>query len=349
MNTTIRKRIIRAALGVALATSLIASGPASADRDPSFTSVPQRPAEEHVLTTLTPRDNLRFETFETIPDAGRADSFQSVQAGTGANAGYGGADDIKAGPGCSIQCITSGVAYARGPAAELVVKTDTLARIWIHVEGPNGYYRVMNSGADEAMQFNAYFDDLEAGTTYTAWAVAKDTQNYESEAHGSFTTLVRNIEISYYQADLIERAFDDSADFKLQVWLDGEFDDDYNAFNLQAEGYTVPLGINSIELNDVERYLDFAIQLVEAPDPCNNLNTDVLKFGPGYCPFFSYAALLEGENDLDARPADATSWTEWTLGRTLERPTVLLWPYYDDQLLFTVPVYITVNYNPWWY
>ena len=342
MNAKITRRILQAALGAALAASLILTGSASADRGPASISVVEKPANEQILTVLTTPDSRD----QTSPDGGGRNSIRSVQQGQ--QGGYGAIDDLKAGPGCSIQCITSGIAYARGPAAELVVKTDTLARIWIHVDGPDGYSRVMSSGADEVMQFNAYFDDLQAGTTYTAWAVAKDKQNYESEAYGGFTTLVRNIEIDFSQANLIERAFSDPADFKLDVWLDGGFDDDYGDSNLPADGYTVPLGIHTIQMNDVDRYLDFAIELVEAPDACNNLTTDILTFGPGYCPFFSYAALLDGENDLDARPADATSWTEWTLSRTLERPAAL-WSSYDDQLLFTVPISITVSYKPWWY
>jgi hypothetical protein len=331
-----------------LATSLLATGSASADRGVDHFAALDRATEEYVLGDFTPEQGARLFFIGQPADSGprSGGTTDYVQAGSPSNGGIGGPDDFKAGVGCSIQCITSGVAYGRGPDALLVVKTDTLARIWIHVTGPNGYERVMNSGADEVMEFKAFFDDLEAGTTYQAWAEAKDTQNYESEAHGKFTTLERNVEISYAFADLIERAYGSDAKFDMDVWLDGSFDEDLDAYNMVAEGYTLGLGINSIQLDDVGQYLDFAIQLYEAPDYCNNVgNIDEVYFGPGSCSFLSFAELLEGDNDLDARPADADSWTEWTLHPTMERPAAL-WPPYDDELLFTVDVTLHVTYTP---
>jgi hypothetical protein len=351
MNGIFGMHFARAALGAVLASAILLPSAVSADRGLDFTSAPERPIEEYVLGEFRIEDRSvdDFLVFVDDGDMGGADAYGGMQSygstSQTANAGYDAADDFKAGPGCSIQCITSGVAYARGPNAKLVVKTDTLARIWIHVEGPNGYYRVENSGADEVMEFGFVFDDLQAGTTYQAWAVAKDMENYESEAHGSFTTLERNVEIFYTGADLIERAFGSDADFKEGVWINGAFDDDYTSYDLPADGYFLSLGINYIQLNDVERYLDFGIELYEAPDNCNNLTLgDNLYFGPT-CGFMSFAKVLEGEDDLDARPAGADSWTEWTLHRTMERPSGL-WQTYDPQLLFEVPVTLYVTYTP---
>jgi hypothetical protein len=356
MKAIVRSPISRAILGAVLTAGLLAASTASADRGSSITTEPQRPPEEFVLSYLRPDDdNGRLQLVPTSPDGSDTSptSFpgaSSLQTNPDpAQGGVNGADDFKAGPGCSIQCITSGVAYARGPNAKLVVKTDTEARIWIHVSGPDGYYRVENSGADEVMEFGVVFDDLQAGTTYEAWAVAKDKENFESEAHGGFTTLERYVTISFSTAHLIERAYGSDADFKMDVWLNGAFDDDLTAHNLIEEDGDVLLGINFVEEDWVDRYLDFAIQLYEAPDYCNNLgNIDNPYFGPGSCSFLSFAELLEGENDLDARPDDATSWTEWTLNRTLELPAGL-WPPYDDQLIFEVPVSLHVEYHPWWY
>lgn len=347
MEITTTRRIAQAFMGGLLATAIIAGGTASADRG-GFTTVPEKPIEEHVLTVL--RDDSRDSRLGLKvagTDDGRTAIPGSFQIGTpSTNSGFGGPGDYKAGPGCSIQCITSGVAYARGPNAKLVVKTDTEARIWIHVQGPNGYYRVQDSGATEVMEFGALFDDLHAGTTYQAWAVAKDKQNYEATRSGSFTTLVRNVEIAFTHADLIDRAYN-SSEFKKQVWMNGGWDDDHTAHGLIAENNDVLLGINFIKYTDVDRYMDFAIQLTEYTSTCNNLGyPDQTYHGPGSCSFLSFAKLLEGQNDLDARPADATSWTEWTLQRTLERPSGL-WPLYDDELRFTVPVSIKVTYVPW--
>jgi hypothetical protein len=96
-------------------------------------------------------------------------------------------DDLKAGPGCSIQCITSGVAYAHGSDAELVVTTDTPARIWIMVWNDDEHY-IVNSEV-LVQSFSHLFDDLTPGTTYSAMATAVDAAGYVSDAVGSFTTL----------------------------------------------------------------------------------------------------------------------------------------------------------------
>src|SRR5688572_6024588 len=188
METIPGNAISRAILGGVLTAALLVASTASADRGSTIATAPEEPPKEYVLTYLRPDDNeLPRQLAATAPDGtttGRSVAGAS-DLQTTPNTSHGGispADDFKAGPGCSIQCITSGVGYARGPKAKLVVKTDTEARIWIHVSGPDGYYRVENSGADEVMEFGVVFDDLEAGTTYEAWAVAKDKENYESEA-----------------------------------------------------------------------------------------------------------------------------------------------------------------------
>jgi hypothetical protein len=108
---------------------------------------------------------------------------------TGAPGGTNGAhtsiDDLKGGPGCSIQCITSGVAYAHGVDAELVVTTDTPAHIWIMVWNDDEHYIV---DSDVLVQsFSHLFDDLTPGTTYSAMATAVDAAGYVSDAVGSFT------------------------------------------------------------------------------------------------------------------------------------------------------------------
>ncbi len=350
MKLSISKRMTQIALGAVVATGLLAAaGTASADRGADSLASPTRTPDEYVLTVLRDDSTRGIDNFRTAPSSvgvvgvGAMTGFQTTAPSSGSP--YSDIDDYKAGPGCSIQCITSGLAYARGPAAKLVVKTDTMARIWIHVTG-NGYDRTMNSGADEVMEFGAYFDDLKAGTTYHATVTAKDEEGYEATRSGDFTTLERNVEINYNVANFVERAYGGDADFRMTVWHDGQWDDDLAAYNLPAEDFHVGLGIHFDQYNDVDRYLDFGIELTEAPDYCNNLGyPDNLYFGPGSCSFLSFASVLDGENDLDARPADATSWTEWTLHRTMERPSGL-WPSYDDQLLFEIPVTLVVTYTP---
>ena len=328
------RRMIQATLGAVLATGLLAAGSAYAD-GPTYTSIPQEPTD-YVLTVLGDP-----AAHETTPITG----LRAVSSPAQGSVALLGPTKLKAGVGCSIQCITSGVAYARGPGAELRVKTDTLARIWIHVTGPNGYNRTVDSGASEVTQFNFLFDDMEAGTTYQASVTAKDKQNYESTRSGHFTTFTRNVEIGFTNADLIERAYGNS-DFNMGVWLDNAWDDNVAVYNTDTETSWLPLGIQYIQLDDVDRYLDLSIQLWEGTPNCNNLGViDQPYFGPGSCSFMSFVSLLDGDNDLDARPADATSWTDWTLNRTMERPPAL-WLDYDPQLLFTVPVSLHVTYTP---
>jgi hypothetical protein len=368
VNTNLRKHFGKALLIGAAAALFVSAGSTYADGNFASSATdrgtaqfkggtgtlvaPEAEIEEYVLGSFrierpdTRTDSFQVKTPETGIVRGSGD-LQSPTGGANGGTGHDAADDFKAGPGCSIQCITSGKAYARGGDARLVVKTDTPARIWIHVQEANGsYYRVESSGADPVTEFGFTFDDLNDGNYYEAWAVARDEEGYEDEAHGGFMTLYRNVTITYTHANISERAYGSDAKFDMEVWLNGEFDDDLNAFNMEAEDYTLGLGIQIIELEWVNQYLDFFIQLYEAPDSCNNVgNPESYYFGPGSCSFISFAQLLEGENDLDARPAGADSWTEWTLERTMVLPAGL-WPPYDDELHFEVPVTLHVEFKP---
>ncbi len=227
---------------------------------------------------------------------------------------------FKAGVGCSIQCITSGVAYARDAGVMLRVKTDTYAKIRINVWDDDHFWTQASSPG--SLQFDATFMQLEAGATYHARVVATDGQYYQSVADGQFTTLNRYVEVSFSTAHVIDHAFSNS-DFDKYVWANGEWLGVYNTYGLNLmEDNNLYWGDNTIYLGESPRYLDLAVQLIET-----DLSSSVVEASaPGDVPAqsfdsshaYAYAELWD--NDLDNRPADATSWTEHTIITYLQPP-----------------------------
>jgi hypothetical protein len=273
-----------------------------------------------------------------------------VTTGSGAHDHLpGGQDDLKGGPGCSIQCITSGVAYARGVGAELVVTTDTAARIWIIVWDDDGYHRVVDSGGGLVQSFSHRFDDLEPGATYQAMAVAADASGYQSEGFGSFTTLERHVEISFGPATLHEAPWDDDF-FGLDVWVEGAWLDHVD-HTVELDGSTIDLGVAPIAIEDTDRHLDLAVQLSTTdpePDVCESVQLPSEHPSASHvdCTLWRYAHLEDEVDDLDDRPASASSWTEHTLERTLVLPGGGALPGgYGSELKFTVPVTLHVTYE----
>jgi hypothetical protein len=293
-------------IGLLVSGSLLTQPSASAGRV-------RAPESEVILADFTP--DLREE--------GARNRSSDLKSSADANASPGGLGptDKKAGAGCSVQCITSGVAFARNAGAELRVETDTPARIWILVWNDD-YARLVDSGNGSLVtSFDFHFDDLEAGTTYQAIAEAVDSQGFKSEAPGHFDTLRRAVEIRLSGAEVTNHAFDQSH-FKKYLWVEGEWLDDYEASGLELQQGILYWGENEIFVQDTDRNLDLAVQLAEA-----NGDVDGLQEGlgsPGSEPevwgnsneSWSYAWLED--DDLDDRPADATSWTEHTLHRTLQ-------------------------------
>lgn len=352
----IQRFVTRTLAAAALATAALAITPlfdaASADTGQYYEAVVVEPPAMGQFAAATPvEEEVVLDDFTPPPpragrDAVAADGFKIAQ-GASSNAGYGASNDIKAGPGCSIQCIKSGVAYARGVGAKLVVKTDTMARIWISVWDDDGYAKMVDSGVGKTMSFGHVFNDLEPGHAYQAMAVAEDGQGYTSYAYGSFVTLNRHVEISFSAANVIDHAFSNSY-FNKSVWANGAWLEQYSAGPLELQGSGLNWGNNVIYLSNVDRYLDLAVQLSEHDqdeDLCEAsgpLSEPTL--GPGDCTYYAFAMLHD--NDLDDRPADATSWTEHTLYRTLTLPDAggALPPGYGSPLDFTVFVTLNVIY-----
>jgi hypothetical protein len=256
------------------------------------------------------------------------------------------ADDFKAAPGCAIQCITAGYAYARGVNAELRVWTDTPAMIWIIVYDEDGYNRQFVSDYGETY-FNALFDDLEPGKTYYAMAVAEDAQGYASHGYGEFTTLNRNVKITITHADLFDAPYGND-DFSFRLWADGGWVDSIDGGPLHAEDGTIWTGINIVELDEVDQYLDLAFELDQSDDqdpPCE-VTSDPEEPSAGTEGCDTWATAYLEDNDLDDRPADATSWTQHSFSRTLVLPGGGALPGgYGSPLDFSVDVAIEVTYD----
>jgi hypothetical protein len=354
----IHRIVTRVLAAAAVATALTAIMPLfspaiSADSSIAYQPpVVEPPATIGFQTSTPSADEVVLDDFTPpAPRAGqtRVASNDMRVAVSSANSGYNAADDFKAGPGCSIQCITSGFAYARGVGAKLVVKTDTPAQIWIIVWDNEGYNTMVDSGITDVTQFGHVFDDLEPGHTYQAMAVAEDAQGYSSHAYGDFTTLNRYVEISMSSADILTYAFSPDT-FSKSVWANGEWLDQYEAHSLELQDSMLNWGDNQILLSHVGRYLELAVQLEEGDDDPDDLCEatgpfDEPTLGPISCGYVAYAELQDGDNDLDHRPANATSWTEHTLHRMLRLPGGALPPGYGSPLDFTVDVTLHVIYQ----
>lgn len=283
--------------------------------------------------------------------------FMIESTAQGSTAGFGGASDFKAGPGCSIQCITSGIAYAHGVGAKLTVKTDTPARIWISVWDNDGYAKMVHSDADDVTSFSHTFDDLEPGTSYQAMAIAEDSSGYSSHATGSFETLTRNVEISFVYADVTQKPYGQSP-FWMAYYLDGEWHSQPYWYPFLDENDILydpdwlGLGIHFITLEDVGPHLDLMIQLRQrdpGPDLCEAVPgpEDLPPSGSSglWCLTWATASFANGDGNLDAGLGTNPNATEHTLQRTLQLPGGALPPGYGQSLNFTVPVTLIVTYE----
>lgn len=345
MSTITRTRLLATVLLAGLALAGSAAGDANAA---------DRPAQrgDVVLDDFTPpRPARRTGELATAPSTndgvddrhGAADDVASAPAPDAA--GPSGPDDLKGGPGCSIQCITSGVAYARGVGAELVVHTDTSARIWIIVWNDDGYHEIADSGG-LTQSFSLLLDDLDPGSTYSAMASAEDGAGYASNADGSFTTLERNVEITFGPANVYEAPFT-SDDFGVNFWANGAWIDE-DIGTVEIDGTTLDHGLPPVELHDVDRHLDLAMRVSQsddAPDICEAVPIEPEPTS-GQVECTTWASALLEDGDLDDRPESATSWTQHTLQRTLVLPGGNALPGgYGSPLQFNVPVTLHVTYS----
>lgn len=231
------------------------------------------------------------------------------RGGDASHSSHSAADSFKGGPGCSIQCITSGIAYAVGVGAHLKVTTDTLARITITVEGFGSY----DSGATLTQTWGKTFPDLEPDTTYKAWAFAIDSSGYVSSASGQFTTLRRFARVEFGGFSLTEYSYNDGFSFYFRA--NGEWQPQLEEFHHQpALPATLP-GVRAVEIADAPSPLNVAVrvfteennnEVCEAVDRYNTTDS-----GGNSCSAWNTGTA--GILYIDTYPDDAVEWTGHSL------------------------------------
>jgi hypothetical protein len=177
-------------------------------------------------------------------------------------------------------------------------------------------------------------------------AAAEDGQGYTSHGYGEFTTLSRNVQVSFSQAVIHEKPFSGPIDMK--AWLQGEVIAD-NANNV-LEGDTLPIGIQLADLDDAERFITLEVFLLlfhSGQDLCEAFGeVDEPAIGQHDCYAWAYAEFQGGELDVDDRPNGATSWTQHTIETNLVLPGGNALPGgYGQPFDFHVPVSIQVTYE----
>jgi hypothetical protein len=286
----------------------------------------------------------------TGPQAGEI-ALGSFVAPTRATAGrHGAATGLKADPTCAVQCITSGVAYGRGPDARLVVTTDTPATIRIVVSGPAGYTRQLISGAG-VTSFSADFEDLEADTHYDAIVIAKDAADHSAVRSGSFRTLQRNVTVVFNEAHIDAAPYGDQP-YYAQTWFE---DQPQWPLDLgDADGGVLPLTAQAHQAADTDRYLALALELTQSEEPGGPFDPpcevqpepDEPEVGYGDCEYTATAWLADGAFDLDARPAGATDVNAYWMSGTMVLPGDNALPGgYGNPLQFTVPLAVHVSWT----
>jgi len=266
----------------------------------------------------------------------------------GTASGHGAAGSFKAGEGCSIQCITSGVAYGRGPDARLVVTTDSPATIRIVVSRA-GYYQMIVSDPGKT-SFSADFNDLDADTHYDAFVSAVDGNGHMANRSGSFTTLERNVHVVFNEADIHEAPYGGDPFFG-QTWFEGEGGESYATGDL--EDGVVHLGAQALHEDDTDRYLSVGFELTQldnSVDLCEaEPDFDEPEVGYGNCSYSTTAWLANGELDLDDRPDWATDVNDYWISGTMLLPNDVddapLPGGFGSPLNFSVPLAVRVTFT----
>ncbi|KAL3916045.1 MAG: hypothetical protein SGARI_008051 [Bacillariaceae sp.] len=221
--------------------------------------------------------------------------------------GGGTTGDLVSNDGCAVQCITSGKAYARGVDALLQVRTATPATIVIQVFD------------------NAGLLGLKPGTTYTAVATATDSNGNTAVGHGSFTTLVRNVEISFpWQASMLFNLVESDGNdptYAKRIWHDGSWiEEQYENLGVASDPlipgqpYTLGMFQETMAIDNAEKYLELTLQMQmdnRDCDPCEVIGPPEQPFygaweGSGI--YWAFSELAGGfPFDLDINPGNAES------------------------------------------
>jgi hypothetical protein len=269
----------------------------------------------------------------------------------------GGNPSFKGGPGCAIQCITSGVAYARGAGARLVVTADTYVQFTLNVwNEEENYFATRQSDlpltmswGDDLFDVGADFLDLKANTTYQASVQAVDASGYISTASGKFTTLRRFAEVDF-GSFMLDSYAPEFMTFRYYFGVDGtwqpQLDEVWQAHYLPH----APAGVRSVIVEGAPQWLPLAVQVVQTIPSSDDLcEPDFPKNFPhlsGTSGCWTWDTAYIPSLNLDDRPAGATSWTEWTLQHHLNTAGFEQGETLYSPLDFTAPVTVKVWFKP---
>jgi len=263
--------------------------------------------------------------------------------GTG---GHGGPTGLAVAPSCSHQCITRGVAYARGFGAELVVEAELPVQFYLTViADPDGDGDYEESYADwtpfGVTSHSWALDHLLPGQTYHVMVVATDDDGHTSYAWGEFTTLSqRTVYVELGPAAVFGGP--------------GGIDATTSTLGLNGTQVDATPGLQGILLfQDLPRYLDVDYRMVRSwdDDVCETLDLEGAGTQGGSadaCLAWNSAHL--DDVDLDRVPGGHSHWTQTSVELLLHPPTGegdALPPGYGDPYSFSfqVPVTLHVSYS----
>jgi hypothetical protein len=260
--------------------------------------------------------------------------------------GLAGATDLAVAPSCSHQCITQGVAYARGFGAELVVEAELPVQFYLTaVADPDGDGDYDVSYADwtpfGVTSHSWALDHLLPGETYHVMVSATDDDHHTAYAWGEFTTLSQRIVYVELGSATVFGG-------------PGGIDATTSMLDLNGTQLDVTPGLEGILLfHDLPRHVDLDYWMVRSWNAklCESWEldgTDPQGGSAGSCVAWNSAHV--DDVDLDVVPGGAAHWTQTSVELSLHPPTGAgdaLPPGYGDPYYFSfeVPLTLHVSYS----
>ncbi|MBI2706031.1 MAG: hypothetical protein HYX32_12190 [Actinobacteria bacterium] len=259
--------------------------------------------------------------------------------------GYGGPGGLAVAPSCSHQCITRGVAYARGFGAELIVETSMPATLLLtavaDLDGSGDYETVLADWSPGRVSTYSWaLDHLQPGQTYYVMAAATDEDDRTAYAWGEFTTLSRrDVFVEFGDTEV----FGGPGNISQTTWILG----------LDGPLANVAPGEGILLYKALPRFADLDFWLARSweGDICEGWwPSGEPSFGHYSDSCVAWNAVGVDGIDLDTIPAGKTRWTQTSASMTLRPPTGAgnaLPPGYGDPYYFSfqVPLTLYVTYS----
>lgn len=257
-----------------------------------------------------------------------------------------GPTNLAVAPSCSHQCITKGVAYARGFGAELVVEAELPVQFFLTAvadpDGDGDYQVSYSDWTPFGVTSHSWpLDHLLPGQTYHVMVAATDDDDHTAYAWGEFTTLSqRTVYVELGSASVTGGP--------------GSIDATTAMLGLDGTHVDVTPGLEGILLfHDLPRHLDVDYWMVRSWDDevCETWQLDYsAAHGGSSDACLAWNSAFVDDVDLDAVPTDKAHWTETSLQLSLQPPTGegdALPPGYGDPYWFhfDVPLTLHVTYS----